>query len=281
MNYTEILFTTHPTETYQQDLLINTLGEIGFDTFEEVEGGFKAYIPSDDFNQDVLDDAIAGYRDLFEFGYTVTEIPQKNWNEVWESNFEPIIIGSQIYVRATFHEPKQEFQYEIVIDPKMAFGTGHHQTTSMMLQLMLENNFAGKNVLDMGCGTGILAIMASKLGADILTAIDYDPVCYDSTIENAQLNNIQNITAICGSKEAIPNEMFDTILANINRNILLDQMERYNEALKPGGEIYFSGFYETPDLAIITEEAGKYGLKYISHKKDKEWVAAKFVKQAV
>lgn len=281
MNYTEIFFTTHPTEDYQQDLLINTLGGIGFDTFEEVEGGFKAYIPSDDFNRDVLDDAIAGYHNEFEFGYAVKEIPQKNWNEVWESNFEPIIIGSQIYVRATFHEPKQEFQYEIVIDPKMAFGTGHHQTTSMMLQLILENSFAGKRVLDMGCGTGILAIMASKLGAGILTAIDYDPVCYDSTIENAQLNNIQNITAICGSKEAIPNEVFDTILANINRNILLDQMERYNEALKPGGEIYFSGFYETPDLAIITKEAGKYGLKYISHKKDKDWVAAKFVKQAV
>ena len=280
MNYTEILFTTHPTEDYQQDLLINTLGEIGFDTFEEVEGGFNAYIPSDDFIRDILDDAIAGYHNEFEFGYAVTEIPQKNWNEVWESNFEPITIGSQIYVRATFHEPKPEFRYEIVIDPKMAFGTGHHQTTSMMLQLILENNFAGKSVLDMGCGTGILAIMASKLGAAILTAIDYDPVCYDSTIENAQLNNIKNITAICGSKEAIPDEVFDTILANINRNILLDQMERYNEALKPGGEIYFSGFYETPDLAIITEEAGKYGLKYISHKKDKDWVAAKFVKQA-
>jgi len=160
----------------------------------------------------------------------------------------------------------------------MAFGTGHHQTTSMMLQLILENNFADKKVLDMGCGTGILAIMASKLGALSISAIDYDPVCYDSTIENAQLNHVDNITALYGSKEAIPNEQFDIILANINRNILLDQMERYNEALKPGGEIYFSGFYETPDLDIITTEACKYGLKYISHKKDKDWVAAKFIK---
>ncbi|MEO6633273.1 MAG: 50S ribosomal protein L11 methyltransferase [Mucilaginibacter sp.] len=278
MNYYELLFTTIPTEDYQQDLLINALGEIGFDTFEELDFGFKAYIPSDVFNQEVLDQTLAAYQDMFTFSYDITLIPQKNWNEVWESNFEPIEIGSRIFVRATFHQPKPEFKYEIVIDPKMAFGTGHHQTTSMMLQLMLENEFSGKNVLDMGCGTGILAIMAAKLGAAEITAIDYDPVCYESTIENAQLNHTENIIALCGSKEAIPAAKFDIILANINRNILLDQMERYSEVLTLNGEIYFSGFYETPDLEIITDEARKYGLKYISHKKDKDWVAAKFVK---
>ena len=278
MNYYELLFTTITTEDYQQDLLINALGEIGFDTFEELEFGFKAYIPATDFNQEQLDEQLAVFQDLFTFSYEVILIPQKNWNEVWESNFEPIEIADQIFVRATFHEPKPEFPYEIVIDPKMAFGTGHHQTTSMMLELVLENDFAGKKVLDMGCGTGILAIMAAKLNAAEITAIDYDPVCYDSTIENAQLNNITNITALCGSKEVIPNELYDTILANINRNILLDQIERYSEVLKNNGEIYFSGFYETPDLEIITDEARKYGLKYISHKKNKDWVAAKFVK---
>jgi len=278
MNYYELLFTTITTEDYQQDLLINALGEIGFDTFEELDFGFKAYIPANDFNQQLLDETLTAYRDMFTFSYDITLIPQKNWNEVWESNFEPIEIGNQIFVRATFHQPKPEFKYEIVIDPKMAFGTGHHQTTSMMLQLMLENDFSGKKVLDMGCGTGILAIMAAKLGAAEIVAIDYDPVCYESTIENANLNNTANITALCGSKEVIPAVIFDIILANINRNILIDQMERYSEALKPGGEIYFSGFYETPDLEIITDEARKYGLKYISHKKDKDWVAAKFVK---
>jgi ribosomal protein L11 methyltransferase len=167
---------------------------------------------------------------------------------------------------------------EIVIDPKMAFGTGHHQTTSMMLELLLENSISGKKVLDMGCGTGILAIMASKLGAGPVTAIDYDPVCYESTLENARLNGVENVRVLCGSKEAIPDEKFDIILANINRNILTDQMERYARALKPGGEIYLSGFYEKPDLAIIIAEASKYGLEYAYHKNNHDWAAARVVK---
>jgi ribosomal protein L11 methyltransferase len=278
MNYYELLFTVITTEDYQQDMLINTLGEVGFDTFEELEFGFKAYIPVDDFDEAKLIEAITPYRDLFTFSYEVTLIPKKNWNEVWESNFEPINIQDKIFVRATFHEPRPEIEYEIVIDPKMAFGTGHHQTTSMMLELMLENEFAGKNIIDMGCGTGILAIMASKLSAAKITAIDYDIICYESTLENAQLNNIENITAICGSKEVIPDEQYDTILANINRNILLDQMQRYSEVLKADGELYLSGFYEQPDLDIIMDQARKYGLKYIIHKKNSDWVAAKFIK---
>lgn len=278
MNYYELLFTIITTEDFQQDLLINTLGDIGFDTFEELEFGFKAYIPEDDFNQAILDEALTIYKGMFTLSYEINLIPQKNWNEVWESNFEPIAIQDKIFVRATFHEPRPEFEYEIVIDPKMAFGTGHHQTTAMMLELMLENDFAGKKVLDMGCGTGILAIMAAKLGAAEIMAIDYDPVCFDSTVENAQLNNIDNIKALCGSKEVIPEEQYDTILANINRNILLDQLKRYSEVLKPDGEIYLSGFYETPDLDIIMDEARKYGIKYIIHKKNKDWVAAKFIK---
>jgi ribosomal protein L11 methyltransferase len=278
MNYYELLFTTNPTEDYQQDLLINDLAEIGFDTFEEVESGFKAYIPSTDFNQQLLDEHLKPYHAQFSFSYEINLIPQKNWNEVWESNFEPIQIRDKVWVRATFHPHRPEFPYEIVIDPKMAFGTGHHETTSMMMDLMLDADLTGKKVLDMGCGTGILAILASKLGANDITAIDYDPVCYESTIENAALNGISNIKAICGSKEVIPDEQFDIILANINRNILLDQMAAYNEVLKSGGEIYFSGFYENPDLDIIKEEAAKYGLKYINHKKTKEWVAARFIK---
>lgn len=277
MNYYELLFTVISTEDFQQDLLINELGELGFDTFEETELGFKAYIPTTDFKQEVVDTHLAVYRDLLSFSYEINLIPSKNWNAVWESNFEPIQISNEVYVRATFHEPHPEFKYEIVIDPKMAFGTGHHETTSMVMALMLQADFKDKHVLDMGCGTGILAILAAKMGAGQITAIDYDPICYDSTIENSALNQIGNITPLCGSKEVIPDEQYDIILANINRNILLDQIHRYSEVLKPGGEIYFSGFYKSPDLEMIKQEAGKYGLKYANHLKTKEWVAARFV----
>nr|WP_294795259.1 50S ribosomal protein L11 methyltransferase [uncultured Mucilaginibacter sp.] len=278
MNYYEMSFTVEDEEGYRRDLLINALGEVGFDTFEETENGFNAYIPVDDFNEELLTATLNPFYEQFPFSHKATFIEQKNWNEVWESNFEPIVIGDHISVRATFHEPRPDVKYEIVIDPKMAFGTGHHQTTSMILQLMLDEDFTGKKVLDMGCGTGILAIMAAKLNAADITAIDYDPVCYESTIENSQLNGITNIKALCGSKEAIPAEQFDIILANINRNILLDQMDKYAGVLKAGGAIFFSGFYETPDLDIITQAASQLCLSYISHKKDKDWVAAKFVK---
>jgi ribosomal protein L11 methyltransferase len=277
MNYYELLFTTLPTEDYQQDLLINALAQIGFETFEELDFGFKAYIAADNFSQTYLDELLAGYREMFSFSYELTLIPQKNWNEVWESNFEPITVADKIFVRATFHQYRPEYAYEIVIDPKMAFGTGHHQTTAMMLELMLENDFTGKKVLDMGCGTGILAIMASKLGSTIITAIDNDPVCYESAIENAQLNLAGNIRVFCGSKESIPGENFDVILANINRNILLDQMKIYGEILISGGEIYLSGFFEK-DLELIVTESRKHGFTYKKHTKNKEWVAVKFIK---
>jgi ribosomal protein L11 methyltransferase len=278
MNYYELLFTVMSAEDYHQDLLIDELAGLGFDTFEEADFGFKAYIPSEKFDKALVDERLSDYNDMFSFSYEVNLIPQKNWNEVWESNFNPIQVGDQIYVRATFHDPKPEFPHEIVIDPKMAFGTGHHDTTCLMMSSMLETDLKGKNVLDMGCGTGILAILAAKLGAGKLTAIDYDILCYKSTFENTELNHVKDVHIVCGSKEAIPDEEFDVVLANINRNILIDQMPRYAEVLKPQGEIFFSGFYETPDLAIIKEEAAKCGLNYISHKVSNHWVAARFVK---
>ena len=278
MNYYELLFTTITTQDYQQDLLINALAEIGFDTFEEVDFGFKAFIASSEFDKEILEQTLSLFNQDFQFTYDITLIPQKNWNAVWESNFEPITIGNSILVRATFHQPNHNFPYEIVIDPKMAFGTGHHQTTSMMLSFMLETNFQDKQVLDMGCGTGILAIMASKLGATAITAIDNDKVCFESTIENAHLNNITNIEAICGSKEAIPEKKYDIILANINRNILLDQIATYNNIIECNAEIFLSGFYENPDLSIIIEAAKMYNLIYTTHKIDKDWVAVKLIK---
>jgi ribosomal protein L11 methyltransferase len=278
MNYYELLFTLIEAENYQQDMLINELADIGFDTFEEAEFGFKAYISEKDFNKQLMDERIAAYRKQFIFSYELNLIPQKNWNEVWESNFEPIQIRDRVWVRATFHSPKPEFSYEIVIDPKMAFGTGHHETTSMMMDMMLDVDFKGKKVLDMGCGTGILAILAEKLGANDLAAVDNDLACYDSAIENAALNKCMYIKVFCGSKEAIPLDQFDVVLANINRNILIDQVDRYAWVLKPGGEMFLSGFYEEPDLQIIKAEGMKYGMKYVDHQKMKDWVAARFIK---
>lgn len=278
MNYYELEFTLTDGEDYQQDLLIDALGGLGFDTFEETEVGFKAYTPAESFDKYQVDEVLSSFEDMFEFSYEVNLIPQKNWNEEWESNFQPMQVGDKVWVRATFHEPAKDFPYEIVIDPKMAFGTGHHETTTMMMAHLLDADLEGKKVLDMGCGTGILAILASKLGAGELVAIDYDKICFDSTIENSKLNKVNNIEPLCGSKEAIPATQFDTILANINRNILLDQMKRYGEVLKPNGEIYFSGFYESPDLDIIKIEAAKHGMAYQEHKKMKDWVAARFIK---
>lgn len=276
MNYKELILTVISEEEFHRDLLINALGEVGFDTFEETDLGFKAYIPSDDFDQEALDEALRPYGDMVTFSYEVNLIPQKNWNEVWESNFEPLQIGDKCFIRATFHKPRPEFPYEIVIDPKMAFGTGHHQTTAMMMELMLQEDFRGSKVLDMGCGTGILAILASMLGAIDVMAIDYDPVCFSSTEENARINHISNIRAACGSKEAIAEEKFDVILANINRNILLDQLATYAKSLKTNGRLFMSGFYEEPDLQIIREAASRLGLRYAEHRTQQKWVAAKF-----
>jgi ribosomal protein L11 methyltransferase len=278
MNYYELLFTVMSGEDYHRDLLIDELAGLGFDTFEETDLGFKAYIPSENFDKGEVDERLSYYNDMVSFSYEVNLIPQKNWNEVWESNFKPITVADQVYVRATFHEAKAGYPHEIVIDPKMAFGTGHHDTTCLMMSSMLETQLVDKSVLDMGCGTGILAILAGKLGASKLTAIDYDMLCYKSTVENTALNHIKDVHIICGSKEDIPDEEFDVILANINRNILTDQLPRYSEVLRAGGELYLSGFYETPDLEIIKQEAAKSGFNYISHKTSNHWVAAKFIK---
>lgn len=278
MSYREVIFTKVRGEEFHQDILIAELADLGFDTFEDTETGFKAYISSQIYTEGVIRDLLQSHAEEFEFSVQELEIESQNWNAVWESNFQPISIADQVYVRATFHPPGPEFPYEIVIDPKMAFGTGHHQTTSLMMAMMLEEDFNSKKILDMGCGTGILAILAHKLGAATLDAIDYDPVCYDSTLENAQLNQVKGMRVICGSKEVIPNELYDIVLANINRNILLDQLDRYSDVLISGGKLYLSGFYENPDLEILKEKAAAHGLIYQEHRVTKDWTAAKFIK---
>lgn len=278
MKYIQVRFSFNAIEEYQQDLLIADLADIGFNTFEEIENGFVAFIEFSTYDEAELKNVLNQYEGEFQCSYAVAEIEGKNWNEEWEKNFEPLIIDDQCYVRATFHEAKPAYAYEIVIDPKMAFGTGHHQTTTMMMQYILATDVKGKEILDMGCGTAILAILAAKKGASKLVAIDNDDVCYESSIENAALNGIDNLEAICGGKEVIPNAQFDIILANINRNILLDQIPTYANVLKPEGSIFFSGFYESPDLEMIKQACEPFGIRYVNHKKIGEWVAAYFKK---
>jgi len=278
MQYIQATFNLIRAEEYQKDLLIAELADIGFSTFEDIPEGFAAYTDKASFDRGRLDETLESFKDFLEFDCRITELEGRNWNEEWESNFEPLIISDQCYVRATFHQPQDQYPYEIVIDPKMAFGTGHHQTTTMMMEYILETDMKGRAVLDMGCGTGILAILAAKRGADRVTAIDYDEVCYESTLENCALNGTDQISALCGSKEAIPAAIFDIVLANINRNILLDQIQVYSKVMTSGGDIFFSGFYEHPDLDMILEECEKYGLRYADHKKKGEWVAAHFRK---
>lgn len=277
MNYLEFKFVINSKEEFHRDLLIHALGEAGFDTFEETAGGFDAYIQEASFDQENFETAVSSLQDMFSFSWEKTIIPPKNWNEVWESNFEPLVIKDQCYVRATFHKPQPEYPLEIVIDPKMSFGTGHHQTTTMMMEFILEDDFRGKRALDMGAGTGILAILAAKRGAVNITAIDYDPICYVSMIENAQLNHTE-MEILCGSKEVIPEKKFDIVLANINRNILLDQLDRYADVLVKGGELYLSGFFEH-DLSVLIDKCETLGLSYSKHKLLENWCSVKLIRE--
>ena len=280
MKYCSVTFTFPTIEEWQRDLLIDTLGSIGYDTFENIDQGFVAYIPKSNLDVQALETVLLREVNGLDFDYDINEIADQNWNKLWESNFQPITVDETCYVRATFHEPNLSIPYEIVIDPKMSFGTGHHQTTSMMLSYILENDFEGKEVLDMGCGTGILSILAVKRGAKHVLAIDYDEICVESVEENKLLNDVALfIDAELGSEERISGKVFDVILANINRNILMDQLHQYALSLKNGGQLYISGFYEGEDLHMLTQRAQSFGLAYQHKKVQDRWCAAKFIKK--
>ena len=273
MNYIEYDFTVSPTEI-GAEILMAELAEVGFDSFEDTPTGIKAYIPKDSWNEQILQDIYLLSNPEFTISYQITEIEQVNWNEEWEKNFSPIVVEDLCTVRANFH-PVPNTRYDIVITPKMSFGTGHHETTYMMLQQLLPLSLEDTKVLDMGCGTGILAIMAALRGARDITAIDIDPWCVENATENVQQNNCSFITIKEGDVSLIAGEQYNLILANINRNILLSDIPAYTQALLPQGLLLVSGFYEE-DLPAIKEKCQEVGLTYLSHIERNRWVSAKF-----
>lgn len=273
MNYIEYIFKVEPMQP-GTEILIAELGYAGFESFVETEEGVTAYIQKEDWNEAILKEINILNSEEFKISFTFSEIEQINWNQEWEKNFEPIEVDGKCTVRAPFH-PQKNFEYEIVIEPKMSFGTGHHETTFMMLQFILENDFKNKTVLDMGCGTAVLAILAEMRGASKLDAIDIDEWCFENSLENIQRNNCGNISVYLGDASLLYGKKYDVIIANINRNILLNDMEAYRKCLDLGGELYLSGFY-TEDLPIITECCNNLGFTFVENKEKNKWVAAKF-----
>ena len=257
------------------EILVAELGLLGFESFTENEDGVVAYIQEEDWNADLLIDVQILQSDEVVFSYEVKEIEQVNWNEEWEKNFEPIVVENEVSIRAPFHEDPK-LTYDIVIEPKMSFGTGHHETTYLMIRHLMGLDLSGKKVLDMGCGTGILAIFAEMKGATEIDAIDIDPWCYENSVENVERNDCKKIKVYEGDATMLGSTTYDVIIANINRNILLNDMSVYVKCLRANGELYLSGFY-TQDIPFIKEEAEKNGLVFKKQFERNNWVALKFV----
>lgn len=279
MNYIEVNFVIQPFEEYVSDVLASELGEIGFDSFVPSIEGLDAYIPKDLFVESKLTSLIDNFPIEASIEYKVTQIESKNWNEEWEKNyFEPIVIENECVIHSTFHKNVPKVKYDIVIDPKMAFGTGHHETTSLVIGRILKMDLEGKSVLDMGCGTAVLAILAAMRGAVNLLAIDIDTWCTENSIENIAMNNIKGIEVKLGGAELLEGLTFDIVLANINRNILLTDMKKYATCLSSGGELYMSGFY-VEDIPLIEAEANLNSLKLVDYAEKNNWVVVKTVKE--
>lgn len=273
-NYIEYDFTVKPLQPVS-DILMAELGHVGFESFLETDTGVLAYIQKEDWSDDILRDVAILSNPDFNIDYHYMEIEQQNWNATWEQNFNPIQVGDACVVRAPFHE-KPVVKYDIVIEPKMSFGTGHHETTYMMLQHILEHDFQGKSVLDMGSGTGVLAILAAMKGAVQIDAIDIDNWCYLNAMENVERNACSHIRVYEGDADLLGTRTYDVVLANINRNILLEDIPKYVNCLKKGGVLFVSGFYRD-DLILISKKCSEMKLKFEKNIEKNNWVAAKYV----
>ena len=279
MKYFEVTFSVNPCNETVTDVLSALTAEIGFESFVECEGGMTAYVQQSLFDENALKEVIADFPiPDTTITYTITEPEDKDWNEEWEKNFfQPIVIDDRCVIHSTFHKDYPKAEYDIVINPQMAFGTGHHETTSSILGELLDADLKGKSVLDMGCGTSILAILASMRGADPVTAIDIDDWCVNNSLDNIALNNINNITVELGDASLLEGRKpFDVIIANINRNILLNDMAAYTACMHKGSEIYMSGFY-VQDIDAIRSKGESLGLKFVHYREKNNWAAVKLV----
>ena len=278
INYLRVSCDVKQLPEYASDLLVYEMGELGFESFETENNEFSAYIKESIFDESKLRQLIDQTKEIYQvyITYLVETIEQKNWNEEWEKNyFQPIVVGNKCLIRSSFHTNLPATQYDIIIDPKMAFGTGHHETTSLMLEWILEEKIENKSFLDMGCGTAVLAILASMRGANPVWAVDIDEWSYKNAVENSALNNVSLTKIALGGSEVINGQMFDYIIANINLNVLLENMHTYVMSLNRGGILIMSGFY-FEDIAKIEAKATLLGLQQVDYKQKNNWVSVKF-----
>jgi len=259
MSYTELEFLIAPVDPWR-DVLIAELGELGYDSFEETHGGMRAYIPSDRYERAALNDLLAMRDPHVRVSMTVREVKNENWNAAWESSFEPVRVGKEVIIRADFHPAEAGYRHDLVITPRMAFGTGHHATTHMMVEAMLTLDLEGARVCDMGCGTGVLAILAARMGAAHVRAIDYDQQAVENARDNVRGNHCESIIVEKGDVTGLGPDSCDAILANIERNTLLRGMASLAAALRPGGTLLLSGFLR-PDVPAMRQGAAAQGLE--------------------
>lgn len=280
-DYTKVKFAVTPNEEMATDVLAALLAEIGFESFVPEDEGMSAYVPQALYNEENIANVVAEFPiEGFEITYDCQFIEGEDWNAQWEKNyFQPIVLGEDCVIHSTFHTDVPKARYDILIDPKMAFGTGYHQTTCHMLRAILASDMSGKSVLDMGCGTALLAILARKHGAEKVVAIDIDEFAYENAKENVALNGTPDIEVRLGGADAIKeSDSFDYVIANINRNILLMDMVNYVRCMHSGSQIFISGFY-TEDMEVLKEEAARHGLRYLDYAENDNWAMMKFVKE--